>query len=33
MKKSIVSRREIENAEKYTNNLYKRKIFTHNYEL
>ena len=32
-KKSIVTRREIENAEKYTNNLYKRKIFTHNYEL
>ena len=32
-KKSIVSKREIENAEKYTNNLYKKKIFTHNYEL
>ena len=32
-KKSIVTRREIENAEKYTNNLYKKKIFTHNYEL
>ena len=32
-KKSVVSKREIENAEKYTNNLYKKKIFTHNYEL
>ena len=32
-KKSEVNKRTIENAEKYTNYLYKRKIFTHDYEL
>ena len=32
-KKSEISKRTKENAEKYTNYLYKKKIFTHDYEL
>ena len=32
-KKSTVTKRSIENAEKYTNYLYKKKIFSHDYEL
>ena len=32
-KKSIVTKRVKENAEKYTNYLYKKKIFSHDYEL
>ena len=32
-KKSEINKRTIENAEKYTNYLYKKKIFSHDYEL
>ena len=32
-KRSIVTKRSKENAEKYTNYLYKKKIFSHDYEL
>ena len=31
--RSVITKRNIEDAEKYTNNLAKRKIFTHDYEL